>query len=81
MKILVRFFARAKDLAGADVVSVDLPAGATVNDLRRQLAHAYPPLANLLEHSALAVDNEFAADSLVLLPGTEVALLPPVSGG
>jgi len=81
MKIVVRFFARARDLAGADAVTVDLPRGATVADLRRRLATAYPTLANLLERSALAVQDEFAANSLVLLPESEVALLPPVSGG
>ena len=81
MTVTVRFFARARDLAGAETASVDLPAGATMADLRRRLARDYPALANLLEHSALAVADEFAADSLLLPHGAEVALLPPVSGG
>ena len=37
--------------------------------------------SDLLERSALAVDNELASDLVVLTPGAEVALLPPVSGG
>jgi len=77
----VRLFARARDLAGADVVAVDLPAGATVRDLRRRLAEVHPYLAGLLERCAVAVDNEFADDKLPLPPGAEVAVLPPVSGG
>jgi molybdopterin converting factor subunit 1 len=81
MKVTVRLFARAKDLAGADIVAVDLPEGATVADLRRQLAILYPALARLLDRSALAVNDEFA-DEALSIPGTaEVALLPPVSGG
>ena len=55
--------------------------GATVADLRRRLAADYPALAALLEHSAMAVENEFAADSRVLPPDAEIVLLPPVSGG
>jgi molybdopterin converting factor subunit 1 len=81
MRVRVRLFARARDLAGADAVDLDLAAGATAGDLRRWLAEARPALAGLLERSALAVNNEFADDSLTLPHNAEVALLPPVSGG
>lgn len=81
MIVHVRLFARARDLARADTLRVELPDGATVADLRRRIAADYPALSALLQRSALAVANEFAADSLVLLNDAEVALLPPVSGG
>jgi molybdopterin synthase catalytic subunit len=76
-----RCFARLKDLAGADVLTADLPPGATVGDLRRRLAADHPALAGLLARCAVAVDDEFADDALPLPPNAEVALLPPVSGG
>jgi len=81
MIVHVRLFARARDLAGADSVAVELPDGSTVADLRRQLALVCPALAGLLERSALAVDNEFADDGQIVSANAEVALLPPVSGG
>jgi len=81
MQCRVKLFARARDLAGTDEVSVVLPDTATVADLRQALARAYPALAGLLERSALAVDNEFANDAQPVRPDAEVALLPPVSGG
>jgi molybdopterin converting factor subunit 1 len=81
MIVHVRLFARARDLAGTDLLRVELPDGATLADLRRRLAADCPPLSALLGRSALAVENEFAADSLVLSNDAEVALLPPVSGG
>lgn len=81
MILHVRMFARARDLAGSDGLRVELPEGATVADLRRHLAVECPALAALLERSALAVENEFAADTLVLKADAEIALLPPVSGG
>jgi molybdopterin synthase catalytic subunit len=81
MKVAVRLFARAKDLCGAEVVTLDLPEGARVGELRRRLAERYPPLASLLARSAVAVDNEFAGDDFSLRNGAEVAILPPVSGG
>ena len=81
MTYRVCLFAHFRDLAQADTLVVDLPAGATVGDLRRSLAKAYPVLAGLLERSAVAVDGEFAEDALPLPAGAEIAVLPPVSGG
>jgi molybdopterin converting factor subunit 1 len=81
MTVVVRLFARAKDLAGADTVSVTLPESATVADLRRQLAAEHPRLQSLLAKSAFAVKDEFADDAQPLTSAAEVALLPPVSGG
>jgi molybdopterin converting factor small subunit len=79
--IVVRMFARARDLAGRDAVSVEVPAGAKVGDLRRQLAADVPALAGLLARSVFAVGGEFAGDGHVIPDGAEVALIPPVSGG
>jgi molybdopterin synthase catalytic subunit len=81
MTVTVRMFARARDLAGTSEVRLDLKPGATVGELRQHLAHAYPRLAPLLERSALAVDNELAPDTKMLSSESEIALLPPVSGG
>jgi len=81
MQCRVKLFARARDLAGADTLSITLPDGATVADLRRVLAQEVPALAGLLDHSAWAVDNEFADLTQAVPPQAEVALLPPVSGG
>ncbi len=76
----VRFFARARELAGTDAVDLDLPS-ATLAALRAELARRYPALAPLLAHSALAVNGEYGDDAQVLTGADEVAVLPPVSGG
>ena len=81
MTVTVRLFARARDLAGADRVAVELPPAATAGDLRRQLAVQLPALATLLARSALAVAGEFAENDQPLSADAEIALLPPVSGG
>jgi molybdopterin synthase catalytic subunit len=81
MNVRVRLFAHTRDLAGADAVTLEVPEGATVGDLRRRIATEYPALANLLDHSALAVNDDFADDGLSLPLRAEIALLPPVSGG
>ena len=81
MMVRVQLFARARDLAGAGSITVDLPEKATVADLRRHVAGARPALRTLLERCAVAVDNEFADDSHPLHAEANIALLPPVSGG
>jgi molybdopterin converting factor small subunit len=81
MTVTVRLFARARDLAGSDRVAVALPLGATVADLRRQLAEQVPALAGLLDRSCLAIGGELAEGGQPLPSDAEIALLPPVSGG
>jgi molybdopterin converting factor subunit 1 len=81
MKVCVRLFARARDLAGQDTVHLEVAAPSTVGQLRRQLAAAIPALRTMLEHCGVAVGSEFANDAVVLPPKAEVAILPPVSGG
>lgn len=81
MTVQVRLFARARDLAGTDMMTVAVPEGATVGQLRQNLAASCPALASLLQRSVFAVDNEFAVDDVKLTPRTEIALVPPVSGG
>jgi molybdopterin synthase catalytic subunit len=80
-QVRVRCFARLKDLVGAESLTIRVAEGETVRDLRRRLGVEYPALAGLLARCAVAVDDEFADDSLRLPANAEVALLPPVSGG
>ena len=81
MTLTVHLFARGRELAGADTIAAELPAAATVADLRRTLAARFPAIAGLLERSAVAVNHDFAEDDRVLSAGDEVAVIPPVSGG
>ena len=77
----VLLFAKLRDVVGAEAVSVDLPAGATIAELRQRLVQAHPTLAPLLERCAIAVDHDFVEDTHPLTEGNEVAIIPPVSGG
>jgi len=78
---VVQLFAGARDLAGAASISVELPNGATVAELKRAIGDRFPALSQLLTRSRIAVIREFADDSAVIPEGAELALIPPVSGG
>jgi molybdopterin converting factor subunit 1 len=77
----VLLFAAACDLAGADSVVIELPAGSTIAQLRSDLARRFPAMSGLLAKSAIAVNHDFAEDDRVLQPNDELAVIPPVSGG
>ena len=81
MTLTVQLFARARDLAGHDTLSVEVATGATVAQLRAALAQACPPLRELLPRCAVAVNEDFADEETRLVVDADVALIPPVSGG
>jgi sulfur-carrier protein len=81
MKVRVKLFAVAKELAGCDELSIELPADATVGNLRAAVVEASPTLARIVSHALWAVGATYASDDTRLNEQSEVALIPPVSGG
>lgn len=81
MEVRVLYFATLRDHAGRREESVDLPAAATVADLKKTLGGRYEAMAPALQTALVAVNHEFAFQDERLKEGDEVALFPPVSGG
>jgi len=75
------FFAAYRDLLGTSSLDVDLPEGATVADLVRELRSRGAPYDALPHEPAVAVNRAYALHSEQLAPGDEVAFIPPVAGG
>lgn len=81
MRIFVKLFAAARDLAGGDTIEIELSNAATVADLRQALMEWLPPARDLLSRSMFAIDCDYAGDNARLAPNAEIACIPPVSGG
>ena len=81
MNVTVLFFAQARERAGRDRASLELPEGSRVADALEAIGRDHQGLAALRPHLAVAVDGQLAEPEAVLKPGAELALLPPVSGG
>lgn len=81
MRCTVQLFAGARDRIGRGSIEVELPEAADVAELRRRLVAEYPNLADVVPRAMLAVDAEYAKDDACLSPMSEIALIPPVSGG
>jgi molybdopterin converting factor subunit 1 len=81
MHIRVLFFGVLKELVGRSDDTVELPAGARVDDLLSRYVQGFTQLQEMLPSIALSVNQEYAQRDCLLHDGDEVALLPPVSGG
>lgn len=81
MKVCVKLFAAARDAAEAGEVALDVADGATLADVERALLEEVPGLAQIVSHSRWALDADFCGRNAVVAAGSEIALIPPVSGG
>jgi molybdopterin converting factor subunit 1 len=80
-QVSIRLFAHFRDRAGAPTITIEVAGAATVATLRHHLGRLWPDAVGLLEKSAVAVNEEYAAADCAIQPGDDVALIPPVSGG
>ncbi|MEK6246790.1 MAG: MoaD/ThiS family protein [Planctomycetales bacterium] len=81
MNVQVKLFAAARQLVGKPVVIVDVADIATVADLRAALLKQFPVLRPLQHHLMFSVDQEYASPTDAVTAISEVAVIPPVSGG
>jgi MoaE-MoaD fusion protein len=81
MRVTLLYFAAARERTGKGSETIELPEGATASDAREAACAAHPALRAVADKLRLAVDQEFAGGDRKLREGSEVALIPPVSGG
>ena len=81
MKIHVRLFSVARDLAGFETRTVDVEPPATAGSVLRHLAAIHPGFDEWKSSIRMAVNCEYVHETHRLNEGDEVAVIPPVSGG
>jgi molybdopterin converting factor subunit 1 len=80
-EVKIFLFASLRDRVGARSIEIELPAEATVGDLKDKLITDHPALAYMRTSIMAAINREFAGDEQQIPFHAEVALFPPVSGG
>jgi len=75
----VKCFGIARDIASADHITIDRSI-TSVAELRSYLQSVYPDLSKLKSYM-VAVDQSYASDDQLLSESSEIAIIPPVSGG
>jgi molybdopterin converting factor small subunit len=76
----ISLFAGMAEAAGCRRLGIPWTGG-TVADLRVALGSAAPAIVPLLARSAVAVGGRYARDEDAVAAGSDVAIIPPVSGG
>ncbi len=80
MQVKILAFGIAKDIVRGSQLQLELPAGATVADLKDQLCARFPDFERLAS-LRVAVNSEYVGNSRTLAEQDEIVLIPPVSGG
>lgn len=79
--IRVRVFAALREALGMAETTVRVAPGTDVAGLLARLAELHPAADLIARRFNIAVNRAYAAPTLILADGDEVALIPPVSGG
>ena len=81
MRVSIRLFASLRERAGCDSIDLaDVPAGSTIDDLKRLAAAQLPSLGDLGSVAGV-IGTSYARPDTVVAEGDDVSFLPPVSGG
>lgn len=80
MQVQVLLFGIVADLIGKETLNFAIENDDTVKNLKTALRTKYPQLKNYSTY-AVAVNEHYAQDDIVLKENDVVAIIPPVSGG
>lgn len=77
MALTIRLFGQFAEMAGGHSIEVDQVAD--TDELRRKLENKFPALQSI--PYLVAVDKDIATGNTIVQPHSDIALLPPYSGG
>lgn len=81
MKVRVRLFSVARDIAGFHDRMIELRSSSTAGSVIEMLAESNPRFTEWRRSLRIAVNQHYVSDDHPLSEGDEVAVIPPVSGG
>ena len=79
--ITVLLFAMYRERLNKNCLSLTIKHPATVFSAMQRLQAEHPDFQPLVQHTLVAVNQEYADGDQILSQGDELALIPPVSGG
>lgn len=80
MIVKILFFGITSDLTNTAEYALQLHKNATVKECKEALQQTFPAIKQMQSY-AIAVNESYATDAVLLKTGDVVAVIPPVSGG
>lgn len=79
--VTVLYFAQARDRLGtaSEALTLSSPVGA--GDVLAAIRARHPAQAALIDRCRVAIDHQFVDAPVAISAQSEIALIPPVSGG
>lgn len=74
------YFGVSRDQTNKDEEDLAVKENLTAGEFKKKLKEKYPKLEDI-QSFALAVNESYAEDGLILKEGDTIAIIPPVSGG
>ncbi|CAK5111742.1 unnamed protein product [Meloidogyne enterolobii] len=87
VEIRLLLFGKARDIVGLELLKEEIPRIITVKDLYKIVFEKAicPPLLSIKNSCILAVDHKYLnicnEEEIVLNENSEIAIIPPISGG
>ncbi len=79
--ISIKLFASLRQAMRSDDIKIDIDNEITVLQMKKIIFKTFPNLRKLKIPFFVAVNHNYAKDSIVIRTTDEIALIPPVSGG
>lgn len=79
--VKVFFFSTIRARVGVKETQIQLPAGSSVEDLKKEIADLYPEAAAAIPGMLASVNEVFSDDSTEIPDQARVAFFPYVTGG
>ena len=80
MKITLLFFGISTDLVDNSSLEIELPNKITVASFKKFLVAEFPELQKMSSY-AVAINESYATDNILIKENDVIAIIPPVSGG
>lgn len=80
-EIQVHFFATLRAQLGEKKITLEVPPGSTVQDVKDQLSERYPEVEPALQAMLASVNREFSDPDRPVPEGAELAFFPHIAGG
>lgn len=83
VSVRVLFFAQARELSGVSQAALTVPENLPLKDLLDKICDSFS-LTLIRDSVILSIDEEFCSDQnqlVTLRENSEVAVIPPISGG